>query len=320
VFRYSSFLFLTVAFTSCATIINRRTTDVTIISKTDSVRFYINGDSSIWSKAPQTFAVGRSKNDLLITVKKDTVQKVFSIKRKLSIAFLLGNIFSGGIFGYAIDLYSPKRFTYPSEVSIDFDKNTYSIRKQLLNPEKGLLNFNLSIPEGNLFYMRQAKEYGSSGGFLGLTGGVQYYISNNHSIDLNGGIAGDLLLPIPVPVDYFGPHTTSSIFFVAAKFGSDHKRIHYAAGFQFSRSFYNRYNIRGSSASQDSSFGIDQNNAGLALSAYYRFSKTFSIGVNYNPSLIAWENEKANFLYSHLIFLDLLFEFEIRSPQKKKIK
>jgi hypothetical protein len=309
-----------IAFTSCATIINRRTTDVKIISKKDPVKFYINGDSSTWNNTPQTLAIERSRSDLVITAKKDTVQKTFLIRSKLSTAFWLGNIFCGGLAAYAVDLFSPKRFTYPSEISIDFDKNTYSIQKTLSDPEKGLLNLSFSIPEGNLFYMRKEKGYGSFAGFLGLTGGAQYYISNTHSIDLNAGIAGDLLLPIPVPVDYFGPHTTSSVFFVAAKFGSDYKRIHYAAGFQFNRSFYNRYNIAGSGAAHDSTFSINQNNAGLALSAYYRFSRTFSIGVNYDPSLIAWENKKTNFQYSHLIFLDLLFQFEIRRPEKKKIK
>lgn len=187
-----------------------------------------------------------------------------------------------------------------------------------MNPEKGLLKLSLSVPEGNLFYMRQAKGYASSGGFLGLTGGAQYYISNKHSIDLNSGIAIDNLLPIPVPVDYFGPHTTSSIFFVAAKFGGDYGKIHYAAGAQYNRSFFNSYDISGSIPSHDSSSTITQNSAGLTLSAYYRFSKTFSIGVNYNPSLIAWENKKANFQYSHLIFLDLLFQFEIYRPKNKK--
>ena len=303
-----------IAFTSCATIINRRTTDVRIISKKDPVKFYINGDSSAWSNTPQTLAIERSKNDLVITAKKDTVQKTFLIRSKLSTAFWLGNIFCGGLAAYAVDLFSSKRFTYPSEISIDFDKNTYSIQKTLLDPEKGLLNLNFSIPEGNLFYIRQEKGYGSFAGFLGLTGGSQYYISNKHSIDLNAGIAGDLLLPIPVPVDYFGTYSRSSVFFVAAKFGSDYKRIHYAVGFQFNRSLFNRYNIAGSGAAYDSTFSINQNSAGLALSAYYRFSKTFSIGVNYDPSLIAWENKKANFHYSHLIFLDLLFQFEVCRP------
>lgn len=308
-----------IAFTSCATIINRHSTDVKIISKADSVAFYINKDSSIWFKAPKTLAIERSRNDLLITAKKNTVQKTFSIKRRLSIAFLLGNIFSGiGIFGYAVDLYSPKRFTYPPEISIDFDNNSYSTGKKLLGPEKGLLKLSLSIPEGNFFYMKQAKGYGNSGGFLGLTCGAQYYISNKHSIDLNAGVVIDNLLPIPVAVDYFGPYSRSAVSFAAAKFGSDYKMIHYAAGFQFSRSFYNKYNITGSSATHDSSFSINQNSAGLALSAYYRFSKTFSVGVNYNPSLIAWENKKTNFHYSHLIFLDLFFEFEICRPKNKK--
>jgi hypothetical protein len=308
-----------IAFTSCATLVNRPTTDVKIISKTGSVKFFINKDTSTWY-TPKTLAIERSKNDLLITAKNDTIQKVFSIKSKLSIAFLLGNIFSGGIAGYAIDLYSPKRFTYPSEISIDFNKNSYSIRKTLLNPQKGLLNLSLSIPEGNLFYMRREKGYGSFAGFLGLTGGVQYYISNKHSIDLNSGIAIDNLIPVPAAVDRFGPYATSSVFFVAAKFGSNYKMIHYAAGFQFNRSFYNSYNIPASRGTNDSSFSINQNSAGLALSTYCRFSKTFSIGVNYNPSLVAWENKKANFRYSHLVFLDLLFQFEVCRPEKKKIK
>ena len=56
----------------------------------------------------------RSKSDVELIIKKDTMEKTIILNSRLSTAFWLGNFFNGAvIFGYAIDLTNPKRFTYP---------------------------------------------------------------------------------------------------------------------------------------------------------------------------------------------------------------
>jgi len=73
----------------------------------------INNDTTRWYITPASIAVERSRKPLLITAKKDTLEKTFVIKSTLSTAFLLGNIYCGGLIGYGIDLTNNKRFNYP---------------------------------------------------------------------------------------------------------------------------------------------------------------------------------------------------------------
>ena len=118
-------------FSSCATLIHQKTVDINVHSDADSVKICINNDTTRWYNTPTWVNVKRSNDYLLITAKKDNVVKLIPIVSKLSIAFWLGNMFSGaGIFGYAIDMTNPKRFTYPPYVRINFTgSNLYSTRQ-----------------------------------------------------------------------------------------------------------------------------------------------------------------------------------------------
>jgi hypothetical protein len=82
---------------------------VDVRSDVDSVKICVNNDTTRWYNTPTLINVERSRNDLKITARKDTIQKQINVKSKLSTAFWVGNIFSGtGILGYAIDLTNPK--------------------------------------------------------------------------------------------------------------------------------------------------------------------------------------------------------------------
>jgi hypothetical protein len=81
----------------------------------------------------------------LITAKKDHEQKLIQINSRLSTAFWLGNLYSGiGIFGYAIDLTNPKRFTYPPYVTLIFTGSNQSSTRQYktwIESDKNSLSF-----------------------------------------------------------------------------------------------------------------------------------------------------------------------------------
>ena len=132
-------------FSSCATLIHQRSADVNVHSDTDSVKICINNDTTRWYNTPTWINVVRSRNDLLITAKKDHVQKLIQINSRLSTAFWLGNMFSGiGILGYAIDLTNPKRFTYPSYVTLNFTGPNQSSTRQYktwIESDKNPLSF-----------------------------------------------------------------------------------------------------------------------------------------------------------------------------------
>lgn len=113
-------------------------------SDIDPIRICVNNDTTKWFNTPTKINVERSRNDLLITAKKDSLQRLIQVNSKLSTAFWLGNLFSGaGIIGYAIDFTNSKRFTYPRYISINFNNSTARPIKNyrvLLAPEKNIIH------------------------------------------------------------------------------------------------------------------------------------------------------------------------------------
>jgi len=283
----------------------------------------VNNDTTIWYNTPTWINVERSRNDLLIIAKKDSIQKLIQVNSKLSTAFWLGNMFSGiGIFGYAVDLTNPKRFTYPPNITIDFKSNNYSSKKYRtwLTPEKGLLAFKISIPEGNHFYINKGKRYGNSFGFLGISGGVEYYLSDKYSISSDIGALTDFMIPFPAPVDYFGPHEASSAVYGNVQIGSDISRLHYGAGLQYNKTFFNKWDTIPSTYEHYSRDTLSihkvQNNLGLVFSTYYRISNGFNVGISYYPSFLSWDKKGVEAHYNHLIFFELIFKLEAYRPKK----
>jgi hypothetical protein len=321
--RYYSILIVGLLLSSCATLIHRRTVDLNVHSDTDSVKICLYNDTTRWYNTPTWINVERSRNDLLILAKKDSVQKLIQVNSKLSTAFWLGNMFSGiGVFGYAIDLTNPKRFTYPSNITINFDSNKLPSNgyRTWLTPEKGLLAFKISIPEGNHFYINKGKGYGNSFGFLGIAGGVEYYLSDKYSISTDIGALTDFMIPFPAPVDYFGPHESSSAVYGNIQLGSDISRLHYAAGLQYNKTFFNKWDTIPSTSEhyrRDTlSIHKVQNNLGLVLSTYYRISNGFNVGISYYPSFLSWDKKGMEAHYNHLIFFELIFKLEAYRPRK----
>ncbi len=310
-------------FSSCATLINRRTVNVNVHSDVDSLKFCVNNDTNRWYYTPTCIYPIRSRNDLLITAKKDGVQNLIQINSKLSTAFWMGNMFSGiGIFGYAIDLTNPKRFAYPPYVTINLEPtNQYLTRryKPWIKPEKHLLNFKLSIPEGNHFYLNKDHGYGNSFGFLGISGGAEYYFSDKYCVNMDIGALTDFMAPFPAPVDYKGSYDRSFATYGDIQIGRDFNRFHCDLGIQYNRtSYYERETVELYPDYIDRlKFSKIQNNIGLALSTYFRISNGFNLGINYYPSFFSWDKNKIQTHYGHLIFFEFVFKLEAFRPGKK---
>ena len=321
--KYYTLLIIGFLLSSCATLINQKNVDLTIHSDTDSVKICVNNDTTRWYNTPKRINVERSRNDLLIIAKKDSVKKMIQVNSKLSNAFWLGNVFSGiGIFGYAIDLTNSKRFTYPSNITISFQTNNSSTKnyRTWFSPEKGLLVFKISVPEGNHFYINKGNGYGNSFGFLGISGGLEYYFSDKYSISSDIGAMIDFMIPLPVPIDYWGPRESSSAIYGNIQIGSDINRFHYGAGLQYNKTFYNKWDTIPTTPeyySRDTlSIHKVQNNLGIALSTYYRISNVFNVGLSYYPSFVILNKNGLDTHYSHLIFFELIFKFEALRPRK----
>lgn len=323
-FIYSEILLsvlIVLTVSSCATLLHRDTVDVNFYADTDSMKIRLKSDTTAWHQLPVTLCVERAKNDLQIIAKQDSVEKSIYIESALSTTFWLGNIFSGvGVVGHAIDMTNSKRYTYPANITLDFEhrpqshKYYYSWKK----PQKGLLSLKFSIPESNHFYINKGNSYGNSFGFMGLMGGIEYYLSDRVCLSSDIGIVMNFMVPFPAPVTYDGPHEFASAKYVNVQVGSDFKRFHYAAGVQYNRSrFVSCDTIPQNESTQDRyylSAKKIQSNLGFVVSSYYRVSHNFNLGVSYNPSFFIFDDRKFKTAYSHLLFFDLQFRFDANKP------
>jgi len=301
---------------SCATIVNNNSIAVNIYSDTDSVKIYLNNDTSIYYNLPAIIGVNRSKDDLIITAQKDTIQKTIEVKSYNTAAFWWGNLFNGtGVIGYAIDLTNHRRFKYPETILIIFnDDNNFDSKTNYntwLPPEKNLFNLKYSIPEGNHLYLNKGYDYGTTFGFLGISAGFEYYFSDKYCLNVDFGGLTDFMLPFPAPVDYMGDYDRSFAVYSDIQLGSDYKNLHYDVGIQFTRtSYYERETVDLFPVYIDTlKHKKIQNNLGFAFSSYYRISKYFNIGINYYPSFLVLERNP-KFHYSHLLFFELMFRVE----------
>ena len=312
--KYCVSIVVVFIFISCATLINRPTVGINIHSDNGPVKFRMGLDTVKLYETPALVIVPRSKNDLLIFAQKDSVRKLVQINSKLSVAFWLGNICSGiGIIGYAIDLNSPKRFTYPPYVTLNVESQDPNGQyRKWLTPKKGMLNFKLSVPEGNQLYLNKGHGYGNSFGFMGLSGGVEYYLTDKYCLNMDFGGLMDFLIPFPAPVDNAGSYSQSAATYLDLQIGSDYRRFHYDFGIQYNRTSYSEYEntIFPNENRARSTYNKKQNNAGFAISTYYRISNGFNLGLNYYPSGISWYDNSLTMHYSHLIFFELIFKIK----------
>ena len=322
--RYFLLVLIGLLLSSCATIKLPKSVKVKVLSNTDSVKICLNNDTSKWYNTPLYLNILRSSKSLSILAKKDSILKQLNIKSKLTVNFLLGNLCFGpfALLGYSIDFTNPRRYTYPSNILIDYDSNNFYIHKNkkiFAASEKHLLTIKTSIPEGNIFYLNKGDAYGNRFGFLGFSVGFDYYFNKKYCLNMDVGTLTDFMIPFPAPMDYNGRYNKTNATYGDIQIGRDYKRWHYDVGFQYTRT---SYYVR--ETAELYPFYIDtliyskhQNNLGFALSVYYKVSNIFNLGVNYYPSLIVWDNNRFSTHYSHLIFFELTFKMTAYKPKKK---
>ena len=311
-------------FISCATLVNKKTIGVSIYSDIDSalVCFKDNDECYI---TPVTVDLPRSKSDVELIVKKDSVKKEVVLKSKLSGQFWLGNLFNGtGVVGYAVDLSSPKRFTYPKYNFISLADSTTNVEPENMHKwipsVKNQVNIKISVPEGNHFYINKQSCYGSSFGFLGFSSGIEYYYSDRNSINIDFGVMTDFIIPVPAPVDYEGCYNRSFAKYLDIQIGRDINSFQFDFGIQGNRTKYQeRETVEVYPDYIDTlKYSAEQFNAGIAFSGYYKITNGFCLGMNYYPSFFAWNKGDFDLHYSHLFTFELIFKINAYRPVKKK--
>lgn len=317
--------FIILSFSSCTTLMHQKTVGINVYTDVDSALVCIKNTNECYL-TPAKIDLVRSKSDVELIVKKDMLIKNVILDSRLSTAFWLGNIFNGsGVIGYAIDLTNPKRFTYPKNnyVSIAgrnrFDKLLLSKTQKWIPSIKNQLNFKISIPEGNHFYLNKGHGYGNAFGFLGISAGIEYYFSDLYSINTVFGVMTDFMLPFPAPVDYEGSYDRSFATYMNLQVGRDIKILHIDLGIQGNKTFYyERETVELFPEYIDTlKYSVNQYNVGVALSGYYKITNGFNLGLNYYPSCFTWNNGNFDLHYSHLLMFELVFKINVYRPKKE---
>ena len=166
---------------------------------------------------------------------------------------------------------------------------------------KNDLVFKISIPEGNFMYINKGDHYGHAFGFLLLAAGFEYYFTDKYNINMDVGALTDFKVPFPVPVCYFGLYDRSFAYYGDIQIGTNFKRFHVDAGFQY---YFTSYQEK---ENLETKFSKEQGNLGLAFSTYFKVSRSFNVGINYYPSIVVFDDKVAKSHYGHLLFFELIY-------------
>lgn len=301
------FVIAGISFTSCATIINNSYTVTEINSNPDSALIVIKGNNDTLCCTNTPILLERKNEDVVLEIIKDTLRQEIVLKGKLSAAFIWGNLFSGaGLIGHAIDLASPKRFTYDKEVYVDLyaPEKTY---KNWLVRKDDLLNLTFSLPHVNQYYMKTEDSYSNKFGFWGISLGLEYFQNTSSYWSFQMGAATDIFIPFPAPIDYEGEREIFSVVFSNIRFNKKLQKFHLGAGISYQQLQWRRVNF-------DTIPQVDvrksNNGLGLSLAGQYNFWKAFYIGTIYQPMIMNLTDQKLD--YQHYWTFELIYKLPVK--------
>lgn len=272
----------------------------------------VNNDTMQTSNEVASFMVTRSKKPLPVVSIVDTISKIYMIKSQISPVFL-SNLLLGyaGIPGLIIDAHSNKAYSYPEHIFINPAESKTKYSKFGNYNHKGEFYLNFSIPELNI--LKQYTHYAgyvNKAGCLGISGGLDYYHKPLQFVNLSGAIALTFEAPIPLPLEYFGPHNNAHTKYISISNNHRYYFLSYGYGLSFSQNVWNYYGEMnfdnfGSMEIHKKSFAI-----GFVFPLYLKLGKTFNLGFIYRPSFYRPYSPQP-FKYEHLISVDLAWKFLI---------
>jgi hypothetical protein len=263
-----------------------------------------------YKDSSRKYYVRRSRDFLKVNLQIDSSKKSIFLKPKNSFAFWLN--FSNYGIGMLIDKNNPKRFAYSNSYHLiagDTSNKRYRFipikEKRKIAPfNKGTINFSLSLPVTTIFNIKTIHGQYESEGIFGLEAGVDYYYKYKHCLAINLGAGTDVF-----PYDYFGSGYIyrSNTIFVSARDNFVLKNFNLGYGINLAKYNWEEYSL------DTSKIGYSLSNMalGLSLSAQYRITKHFSIGILYQPNLLN-TSFKPTFGYQHYISLNVIWKFPIR--------
>lgn len=298
-------------FMSCARILNNGVQKITITC--DKAIKIISVDSSLKTLGDdKSYYIERSKNPIKIKLQLDTANKTLLIKPHSSLAYWANIYFNYGI-GMLIDKGSPKRYSYPKRIYIQYKKKDVIISRFAPTP-KGSIYWHFALPHANSFYIKTNTGHRNSEGFWGIESGLDYFYKNNQYVSVYAGAATDYFVPVPAAVDIFGEYQSSSGKFLNVKNNYRIGSFDLGYGVSYSTLLWRKKNYADSTFTPKSK----SNSAiGFSFTSSFRFSGLFQIGFLYQPYFISIDN-KVRIDYQHQISMELIWKIPIRKVLLKE--
>ena len=320
--RNTIYLIATLLLSSCATLITKRTYEISVSSNLPNANAVIL--DSVYS-LPATFKIKRSKKVLKIRLFSDTLVKDFLVKAYPSPTFLYGNLLFSTLapLAYAIDFTNQKRFNYGKSIFLNSSdttciigptvgKGSYSYWNRIDPQKKEQIYVTVSNPLINTFYIHPLQETSkTSVGFLGISTGVEYFYRDTKYVALTGNAVFNLFFPPTTPTSFGSTHSMNSMY-ISLTDNYKHGRFNTGYGINFSKNTWvSARRVDYASRTRIERIAKPDNSIGIILTEYFQVNRHFYIGLIYRPTIFKVYPIGA-FSYEHLISLDVKWEVRIR--------
>ena len=178
IIRLIYFSFISIVFSSCATIVNNKYQKVSILIDDEFPELIINYTDTFTQHSVEV-EILRSRKDVAMQLRSDENEGLVFLESRLSPEFTLGNLinYTWGL-GWLIDLPSPKKYQYSRAVKLSFDEAGKLTIAKNYNP----WNVTLSVPAVNTYYFGDLNGSFSGISYGGVAFGGEAYVTNDAMI------------------------------------------------------------------------------------------------------------------------------------------
>jgi hypothetical protein len=321
--KLPSLLYCCLLFSSCATLLNSGTQKINIYTDKRIKVISVAKSLSVFNDSDAVY-VERSKSPLTILVQLDSIPKTVAVTSTSSLAFWSNIYFNYGL-GMLVDMNNAKRYAYPKNIYLQaIDSNV--IVKSILNNNKSILVkrlvppphskyiLHLALPYINHFIVNTIDGNRNSTGFFGLESGLDYHYKPKQFASLYFGVATDIQIPFPAPLDVWGEQERSSSFYISAR--NNHTINNFTLGYGLSYAALKWTKSNNTDTSFKTQTSITSA-IGLSCSAAYRLGRSFQLGLLYQPYFFEI-NKQVSYNYQQQLSFEFIWKIPFKSSSAKK--
>lgn len=293
------YLITLIFFCSCATIVNKPTQKIYLLSDTDSLQISVNDDTIEINQ--QIVKVKRNSRPLKIIAKKDSIQDTAYIRSKLDPLFVIGNAAMpyGAFLGYIVDAMGKETYMYPTYNQLIFENNKLHIEQPGLPVN---ISFTARIP--TLVSINNFENNNQGISPFGFDMGGELFFRRVYYI--SGGIN------FTVPASTNSSQNKEGISSLNAHifFNKKLNKAAWGMGLNLSTFYYLFYN----SSYQD----YEITTLGPSIEFKYKFYPDFYIVSTLHSAVLNTNNSK--FIWGTVFSFGIRYNFEIMNFEEKRFK